>query len=165
MKKRINKKSGFTIVELILYMAIMGIFLTVLTEIFTSITGSRTDAEISSSISQDNTYVLAKFMYDIQRADSIGIPSAAGLNSTSLELSIDGVTNTYALSNGDLQLTNSSGTNNLNGFNTFISNLRFTRLGSSSDTDTISIEYTITSRQSDKTGTESKSVSTTIGLR
>lgn len=165
MKLKIKKNSGFTVVELILYMAIMGIFLTVLTEIFTSISGVRTESEISSSVAQDNTFILARLMYDIQRADNAATPASAGQQSSSLQLTIGGATNTYSIVGGNLKLTNASGSNNLNGFNTSISNLNFTRLGNGSDTDTIKISYTITSRQSDKNGVESKTVQTTVGLR
>lgn len=158
-------KKGFTVVELLLYMAIMTVFLTVLTDIFTSVSGVKTESEMSSSVAQDNTFILARLMYDIQRANSIIIPSAAGLQSTSMELSIGGGSYTYALNNGNLELTSPAGSDNLNGFNTIVSGLNFARIGNGGTTDTIQISYTITSRQTGKSGSESKTVQTTVGLR
>lgn len=158
--------SGFTIVELLIYMGILGILLGVITQIFTSSLSTQLASESTNSIEHDERFIIQRLLYDVHRATSIAQPATPGATSSTLQLIINSTTYTYALASGNLQLTDSSGTNNLNGIDTTLSALSFTRLGNASGRDTIRVAFTITSTiKRTGTGVESKTVQTTVGLR
>ena len=161
----IQSKKGFTIVELLIYMAILSVLLVMLTDVFSSIVNVRIESEATSAVEQDGDYILSRFMYDIPRATSITAPSLGSTAST-LEIVINSVTNTYSLSGGDLQINNSNGADQLNGLHTTVSNLSFKQVGKVGGTNSIQITYTITSKAIQNTGDAStKNYQTTIGLR
>lgn len=163
MKSR--NKRGFTIVELIIYMGILSLILIVMTDIFSSIIDVRRDSEAITVVEQDGNFLLAKLFYDISHAQSIATPATLGATSNTLQITISGVTNTYSLNSGNLQVVNANGTNVLNSLNSSISNLTFLRLGNSSGKNTIQLSFTVTSKILRVSSTESKTYSTSVGLR
>lgn len=163
--KKLNRR-GFTIVELIIYMGILSILLMVLTDTFASILEVRKESEAVTAVEQDGNYILAKLFYDISHAQSIGTPASLGTSSNTLQLTIGGVSNTYSLSGGNLQVVNNHGTNVLNGIDSSVSNLSFLRLGNIGGKDTIQMTFTVTSRIVRSGGiTETKTYQTSAGLR
>lgn len=158
-------RAGFTIVELLIYMAIMSILLVVLSNIFTSIIDVRLESESVSAVEQDGMYILSRFTYDIPRAQSITTPASLGASTNSLSIVVDGTAYTYAVNNNNLELTTSSGTDVLNSINTTISGLSFLRLGNSGGNNTIRITYTVTSVTLQNGNPETKQFQTTVGLR
>ena len=120
-QKRTSKR-GFTLIELLVYMALVTVFLTVLTDIFASISSSRVESENTASVAQDEAYILTRLAYDARRADSITIPANPGDTNTTYTLNIDGNTLTYALNGSDLLVTDPTGSYTLNGHNTTVSN-------------------------------------------
>ena len=157
---------GFTLIELLIYMGLLSIILVVLSQIFGSILDAHLESQASSSVHRDGRFILSKLTYDVHRANSIVLPASLGASSTSLQLDISGI-NTYSLNNGNLELTNSLGTNNLNSGDTTVSNLNFTRIGNSAANakNTVRITYTITSKIVRPKGMETKDFQTTIGIR
>jgi prepilin-type N-terminal cleavage/methylation domain-containing protein len=164
-RRSLASTSGFTLVELLISMALMGMFMVVLTDVVSSTLNVQTESEATSSVSEDGRFLLARLDYDLQRATSITTPAALGGSGASLVLVIGGVSNTYALSSGNLQLTNGSGTNNLNGNDTTISGLTFQRLGNSGGKDTIRVTFTVTSVARTDQGQDSRTFTTTFGRR
>lgn len=164
---RMTARSGFTLVELLIYIGIMSILFTILAQIFSSIIDVQLESEANSAVQQEGRFILSRFTYDIHRANTIVTPGALGGQSNSLQLTINGVNYTYALVSGNLQLTNALGTNNLNGPDISVSNLSFTRLGNSvaNAKNTIQISYTVTSKVVRPKGPETKDFQTTIGIR
>lgn len=161
-----HNKRGFTMVELLLYMAFLTILVTILTSLFTAIVDVQLDSQSISSVEQDGKYIISRLTYDIQRADSINTPAIIGAQSSSLVLTIDSVSNTYNISGGNLQLTNNLGTNNLNGYDSSISNFTIDRIGNPGGIeDTLKISFTVTSRTIRQKGLESHDYTTTIALR
>jgi prepilin-type N-terminal cleavage/methylation domain-containing protein len=163
LKSQVSSQRGFSLIELIIYVAIMSILVVVLCSTFASILEVQTDSKATSSVDQDSRYIIAKLNYDMQSASSIVAP-AVGSQSAALQLSINTATQSYALSNGNLQLTKNSQADNLNSTNTSISNLTFKRLGTGTANDTIRVQFTMTSlikRTANKT--ETKTFTTTIG--
>lgn len=144
MKKKLRK--GFSLVETILYMGLLGIFITIITQIFVSTIEVQLESESASSISQDGSYILSRFSYDLARADSITVPGSLGGQASSLELVIGGTTYTYSLSNGNLVLDDGTEDNNLNGYNSEASNLLFKKIGNTGGKDTVQMSFTLTSR-------------------
>lgn len=163
---RNGKKAGYTLVELLIFMALLAGILVVVSDILGSVLDVRLESESTSSVEQDGKYILNRIGYDIGRADEITVPANDGDNSASLILVIGPSSNSYSLNGGNLQLTNLSGTNRLNSISTSISNLSFTRIGNSADAkDTIRMSFTVTSTTVRVSGPEVRSYQTTVGLR
>lgn len=168
MKNNQNQASsrrGFTLVEMLMFLGIFSVLLVMLTGIFTSSLDVQKETEATSNVQQDGAYIISRLIYDIARATSITTPDAIGSQYTTLVLVIGGVTNTYALSGGNLTLSDGSVTDQLNGYDTTISNLTFTRYGNVGGKNTIQINFTITSKAQRASGYEIKNFQTTAGLR
>lgn len=160
-----KKNRGFTIVELIIYMGILSLLLIVLTDIFSSIIDVRRDSEAITVVEQDGNFLLARLFYDISHAQSISTPANLGASSSTLQLTIGGVSNTYSVNSGNLQVVNGSGTNVLNSVNSSVSGLSFLRLGNASGKNTIQVTLTVTSRILRAAGPEAKTYQTSVNLR
>lgn len=168
VKPTSNFKRGYTLIELLVFMGIVSILLVMLTNMLASIIDVRQESESISSIEQDGNYILARFAYDIQRAQTINSPASLGQNGFSLDISIDGINNLYNLNNGILTVTNNNGILQFNSANSSVSNLNFLRLGNAGDTareDTVRVNFTVTSRIVRSSGPEAKNFQTTVGLR
>ena len=169
MKKvHLTLQKGVTILELVLYMAILSGLLVILTSIFVAALDVQMESSATSSVEEDGNYILAKLAYDIHRAQSISIPPSNGATSTgSFEIVIDGINYTYATdANNNLILTNNTGANNLNNYNSGISNFSIQRLGNAGGAeDTLRISFVITSRDKRISGYEVRNFSTNLSLR
>jgi len=162
----IKKTSGFTIVELLIYIALLSIFMVVLLDIFTTTLNMKLSGENASSINQDARYILARLSYDIYNADSVSTPGTLGQQTTSLQIVKSGVTTTLQL-DGSNNLTETVGgsTLKLNGNDTKVNTITFKRLGSIGEKPTIQIGYTIESQIIVSGGPKTQTVNTTLGLR
>lgn len=161
------RKQGFTLVELLIYMGILSILLGILTNIFVSALDVQLESEATTSVAEDSNYILSKLTYDLHRAQSIAIPNTLGGTAGNFQIVIGGVNYTYNIDgNSNLVLTNNLGTNNLNGYDTSISNLSVTRLGNAGKIeDTLDISFDITSRVKRHKGFEAKNLKTNLSLR
>jgi hypothetical protein len=163
---RIQK--GVTIVELLLYMAILTVLLTVLTNIFISALDVQSESNATSSVEQDGNYILARLAYDIHRAQSITTPAADGDTADSFVIVIGGVPYTYGIdANSNLYLTNNFGTNNLNSYGSSVSALLVSLLGNGAGNieDSLKINFTVTSRTKRTSGFEIRNFQTNLSLR
>lgn len=153
-------------VELLLYMGLLSIFITVLTTMFTSILDVQLESEAVSSVAQDSRYLLARLTYDLHRADSIIVPNSPGATNTTLSLNIDGTVTSYTITNGNLVMSDNTGNNNLNGFDTQVSGFTATRLGNAGGKNTITLEFTLTGKTiRPGNNIETRTYQTTVGLR
>jgi type II secretory pathway pseudopilin PulG len=160
-----HHKKAFTLIELILYFGLFSIILGVLTNLFSVIVDTQTEVESTSAVENDSKFITTRLMYDIQRADSISMPAALGSQTSSLTLVIDGTTYTYAINNGNLQLTVGTDTNTLNGSLTQLSNISFQKFGNIGGKHAIRLQFTMDSRNQTAAGQETKQIETMIGLR
>jgi len=158
-------KSGFTIVELIIYCGILVAFLYVTTSIFTSVIDMQLESETASAVVVDGRYILNRFTYDIGRASSIVQPAALGAQSSNLVLHIGASDYTYALTGGNLMLSSPSGDGALNGYGTNVSNVTFRRYGNVDGKHSVRLTFTLTSTTQRSSGPEVRNYETTIGLR
>lgn len=161
-------QKGVTIVELLLYMGILTILLTILTSVFVSALDVQSESNATSSVEQDGNYILARLNYDIHRAQSIDIPSYNGLPTTdNFQITIDGTSYTYSVDgNNNLILTDSLGVNNLNNYGTDVSAFSVQRLGNAGRVEnSLKINFTLTSRTRRVSGFETKNFQTNISLR
>jgi len=168
--KKINIRSqkGLSIVELLLYMGILSILLSVLTSIFVSALDVQSESNAVSSVEQDGNYILARLSYDVRRAESISIPASGGLPPTdNFGIAIEGESYAYTVDiNGNLLLTNNLGTNTLNNYGSSVSSFAVERFGNPGGVeDTLKISFTITGRTIRVSGVEAKDFETTLALR
>ena len=157
--------TGFTLIESLIYLGILSTFLIILAEIFTSSLAVQLSSQATSSVALDGQYILSRLNYDLTRAQVIVQPANPGDIGNTLALTIGGITHTYTLNGNNLTLTAAAGTNQLNGFDTTVSNLTFARLGNSGGKPAISIDFTLTAITVPRSGLEMRSFHTTIGRR
>src|SRR3989344_5780243 len=105
-----NSSKGFTLIEIIIYMALLAIFLLTLTDIFVSILDVQLESDATSAVEQDGRYILSRMAYDISRASDINIPPQIGQTRSNLIMTIGVESYEYAENGGYLQLINDSGT-------------------------------------------------------
>ena len=168
--KKINiySQKGTTIVELLLYMGILIILLTILTNILTSALDVQSESTATSSVEQDGNYILTRLAYDTHRAQSIFFPGADGDSANNFTIVIGAEHYSYSIDvNNNLILTNNSGPNNLNNYGSGISNFSVLRLGNGAGKveDTLKIAFTVTSRTKRISGFETKNFETNLSLR
>lgn len=162
-----NFYKGFTLVELLMSMAILSILIGVMTGIFTAIIDTSLDSVSTSAVDQDGKFIVARLTYDMQRASEIVAPSVpSSTTNPSLTIKVDSVDYTYNQDgSGNLRLTNSSGSDNLNSSTIQVSDLSFQRLGVGNATDTIQMKFRLTSKIKQAKGSETKFFQTTLGLQ
>ncbi len=165
MKKTALK--GFTLIELVLYIGILTILLSVLSSIFTSIVDVQLQSTATSSVNQDGRYLLSKLLYDVKSSSAILVPANPGSQSSTMQLTINSINYTYSVNgSGNLQVVNNSTseTNVLNSYDTSISALTFNRVGNGGSSDTVRVSYTVTGRTIERAGQqEARTFQTTLG--
>lgn len=166
-KIKFKSQKGVTVVELLLYMGILAVLLTILTSIFVSALDVQSESQATSSVEQDGNYILARLAYDIHKAQSINIPSSNGETSSNFQIVVDGVNYIYSIdANNNLTLTNNLGTSSLSNYGTSISAFSVLRLGNAGRVeDTLRITFTITGRTKRISGYETKNFETNLSLR
>jgi type II secretory pathway pseudopilin PulG len=156
-----NFSQGFTLIELIIYMALLSGFLIILTSVFGAILDTRLSTLAVSSVEQDGRFILARFAYDINRASSISVPSPS-----SLVLTINGQTYTYSVVSSNLQLVAPQGTDRLSGSGSTVSSLTIQRVGNlGGNEETFQIQFTLNSVVQNRGANEIRAFQTTIGRR
>lgn len=113
---------GTTIIELLIYMALLVIFLTVLMDVFVTTLDFKLQTESVSALNQDTRYILAKISYDVYNAKTFTV-TAGGQE---LDLTnYNGTINRYTVSGGDILLNSVK----LNGLDTKVGSISFTKIG------------------------------------
>jgi hypothetical protein len=159
-----KNNSGFTLVELLVFIGLFSILLTVLTQMFVTIVETQLDSQATSEVSQDSRYILNRLMYDIHRADSLTSP-ALGVYASSISLRIGTDTYIYNKTGNNLFLSINGVDSQLNSHDTIVPNVQFQRLGNATNPALIQVNYTVKSTIQKSSGEEIKNVDTVIGLR
>jgi prepilin-type N-terminal cleavage/methylation domain-containing protein len=159
------RSRGFTLVEALIVMALLAGFLLILTTLLTSAIDIQGSSEGYSAVMTDGRFLMARLSYDIARASAVTTPGSLGASDSSLTLTISGTSYTYALSGDSLQLTDGSGSDNLNSNGTTVSNLSFQALGTSGGKETIRYSFTLTSTVTHTSGSDTQTYTSTEGLR
>ncbi len=162
-----KNKKGFTLVELLLYMGIFSILLTVTLQMFGSVFELQLESQAKSSVDVDGKFIVNRFNYDVSRASSIVQPAIVGASGSALTIVVNNQNLTYSLGNGEINLSNASTgtTDQLNSTETTASNLSFIRLEGAAGKDLIQMSFTLTSEVTQRKGNEIRSFQTTGGLR
>ncbi|KKU95749.1 MAG: hypothetical protein UY27_C0009G0012 [Candidatus Gottesmanbacteria bacterium GW2011_GWA1_48_13] len=156
---------GFTIIELLIYMGLLSGFLVVLTQIFVAALDVQLVSEATSRTREDGRYILSRLEYDAGRATAITMPAAPGQSADSLQLIIGGEAFTYAITAANVTITNTSGTQSLNGTGTTVSGFSVQRLGNTNGKQSARVNFTLISTGQGVKGSEVRSYQTTIGVR
>ena len=96
--ENINNKKGFTLVELILYVAIGSIVLLVITSFFQTNLSSRAKIKAISEVDQQGTQIMQTIVQTILNAEDINSPSI-GTSASSLSLDVVEVANNPTIFN------------------------------------------------------------------
>ena len=159
--KIIKNKKGFTLVELIIYVAILSMFIFSIVAFLNVMTNSRINNQIVLEVNNQGDQVIKTITQSIRNATLINSPSASSMNtSLSLETSIPGTNPTvFSISGGVLYMTEGSGsavalTNN----KVVIGNLEFSNLSQPSTSGTIKVRFTLTSAVASPNNITNKSV-------
>lgn len=160
-----RKSSGFTLIELVLYMGLFVGFLLIMADVFLATLDVQAESEASSAVQQDGRYILARLMYDAGRAQELVQPANLGQEAPVVQLLIDGVSLTYGPTGENLVLIGPDGTNILNSSESKVTGFTVQRLGDTGGKPTLRLHYTVTSTVKRNKGPETQTFQTTIGLR
>ena len=147
-------------------MGILAVMIYVLTDVLSSFLTTQLSTQSNSEVVQDGRYIYSRITYDINRAQSVSLPANLGDNSNSMDLVINASNYSYNITpSGDLQITDSSGSYNLNSPDTKVSGLQFTRIGNVNGKHTFLIDFTVTSKIPVNARYDSENFETVAGLR
>jgi len=126
-----SHQTGFTLLELLLYAAIVGSLLISISYFFATVADSRVKNQTIAEVDQQGRFMMDTMLQTIRNASGINSPSAgANSNSLSVTVPLSGNSPTvYSLSGSSLQIKEGANTPVLlSNSNVSISNLTFTNL-------------------------------------
>ena len=138
-------KQGFTLIESLIYMALLAMFLIVLTNVLATTLETLTESSKQSAIDSDAMYIMTRLSYDVGRSTDISV------SENTLTLSVG----SYTLSNGYLLLSGEQ----TNSFSSRVESFIPTKISNESGKATVRIYLDLIS------GDKSKSLISTFGLR
>ena len=142
----INKMKGFTLIELIIYLAILVIILVLLSEFLWNIVLGSVKETANLEVQQNGRFTMAKISSEIKKAAGINYPQP-GISADSLSLIMaDSQLNPtiFDVSAGKLRIARGTqGAYELTSDQVIVSNLRFANLSYPNTPGTIKIEMTI----------------------
>lgn len=92
---------GFSLLELLVYIAIISLMSVVLAAAFTALTRGRAQSLARSDVESNARFALERITYDLTRAASVAVPTLAATSST-LEMTSTSGTINYAVTGGAL---------------------------------------------------------------
>ena len=145
---RNHRKSGFTLLEFLLYIAIASITIAVISVYLSQILVFRAKSQTIAEVEQEGTMVMQNITQAIHNSNSINSP-AVGSSAASLSLAMSDVNKNptvYDLSSGVVRIKEgSAATVNLTASSRVtVSNLSFQNLSKSSTPGIIRIQFTVT---------------------
>lgn len=98
-----HRASGFSLIELLIYIAIIAVFSSVLASVFIALGRSRGQLEARAEVNQALRFANEKMTQDIRAATTVTTPASAGASSSTLTLVVGGSTVTYRTNAGALE--------------------------------------------------------------
>lgn len=160
-----NRSSGFTLVELLIFMGLFSVILVVLSSLFAAIIQQQLENQVISAVESDSTYVVSRLAYDFEQADTVVVPVENGDETVSLTLDINGEEYEYLLNDSTLEVVTPTDTVHLTSPRTVVTDLSFQRLGNESGVPTIRVRMTLSSLAENSTGAEVTEIDTIFGIR
>ena len=150
-KKLVNKNTGFTLIETLVYIAIFSIFIGSLISFLNLMTTSRINNQITLEVNNQGNELIRTITQSIRNSDSINSPNA-GATSATLDLSTStGSTNptVFSESGGVLYMTEGVGDPiALTNGKVSISNVIFSNLSRPGTSGTIQVRFTLSNSNS-----------------
>ncbi|MEK7212391.1 MAG: prepilin-type N-terminal cleavage/methylation domain-containing protein [Patescibacteria group bacterium] len=171
--QRAVRLSGFSLLELLIYMAILAIAVLIISGTFLSLNRGRLQSEIRSEVNSNLRSAISRIAYDLKKGGCVvSTPATAGATSTSLIYSGCGEagTATYQIASNRLQKTTDTGSDFITGDKVRLDNLLFTRLQNTNavlgtTVVSIGIDMTIANNSASPDATYSASEKTTVVVR
>lgn len=138
-------KKGFSLVELMLFMALSGVFLAMTGQLLKSAIDFKLETTSSSAADLAGQFIYNRISYDLRRASSILVPASAGGTGTTLSLVINGQTHTYTLLNNRLLLTTPNGVEDISDSGVIVENFTVTKTGVDPQTPGVKLEFSLES--------------------
>lgn len=104
-----NVRAGFSLLELLLYVAILAIITTFISGAFFSINQGRARVEASTEVNSNLRFAIEKMTQDIKGASVIALPATAGATSTAIELTVGGAPLAYCMAEGRVRRQSGAG--------------------------------------------------------
>lgn len=143
-KKIIQKGGGFSLLELLIYLAILSVLVVVIANIFISLSKSNGQSQAKSEVNGAIRFASELLRQDVKNASVITVPSAgAGTTSSSLTLTRDGHTIVWDTSAGILRRSLDGAISNITNINVLVGTPTFTRIENANQvfgTTNVSIE-------------------------
>jgi len=139
-----NMKNGFTYIEMLLYVAILGLMLTTMVSFSLVMIGGSAKSSTSEEVSGNARFISEKILYEIRNASDVTSYSSSSITlCTSFPGSPCTSTSVISFTGGNVTINKGAGTINLNSTNTSITNFAFTDYRSA-DTKTKHIGFSFT---------------------
>lgn len=149
-----HQQTGFTLIEMLLYIALSAVVLLALSQFFVLALSVRVKAQSVAEVEQQGTLVLKKIIQVIRNGSAIAVP-AIGATSTSLTLAVPTGSKSPTVisqSNGRITITEGAGaTEYLTDRHTVVSNLIFSNLSDASARGTVKAQFTLNSLNASST--------------
>lgn len=124
--------SGFSLLEVLIYISVIAVVTTAIGTVFLSIAGGQARADASAEINSNIRFVTDKINQDILAASAITQPTTAGETLSTLAMTIGATSVSYCVVNSQLHRSTSgicdSGSELLTSQTVKVNNLSFTRL-------------------------------------
>ncbi len=164
---KFRNRKAFTLIETLIYIAILGGLLAYFISFTLSISNSRSKSYVASEVNANARIALETIAQKIRLADDVVQPDLGASSDTlSLDMPDTGNHLVFSLEQGVLIYTQASNSYNITSDEVNITNLLFTNLRAGDERDNINIVLTIEYRDSDSQEYRySKTFQTTLSLR
>jgi type II secretory pathway component PulJ len=136
--------TGYTLIELLLYIAITSSLLVVAVGFFGMVSESRIKGQAVAEVDQQAAYVMDYMTSAVRNAASLSVPAAAASGSTLTVTSPASTTSVFSLSGTTLQVKEgSAAVVSLSNSNVAVSNLTFTNLTRFGSNGIVRISFTV----------------------
>lgn len=136
---------GYTLLELLIFMALSGIFLAVSAQLLQSAIDFKLESSGSSAVDMSGNYLFTRLKYDLRRATAVTTPAQINQPGSSLVLQIGGQSYTYSVTSGRLVLSTPSSTYPISDDTVTVQNFTVTRTGQSPQSTGVQITFDLES--------------------
>lgn len=105
----LKKQQGFTLLELLIYMAVLGVVVVYMAQAFANLNRGQGQGQTQSDINANLAFAAEKIDADIRAASAVNTPASAGASSSNLSLTVSGSTVQYCVVSGVLYREPSAG--------------------------------------------------------
>lgn len=103
INKKNTSRTGFSLLELLIYVAILSIVMVAISSSFISVSKGRVKADTQVEVNSNLRFALDKISQDIKGASGISVPATANATSSSLSATSSAVSLNYCVTSGVLR--------------------------------------------------------------